>query len=291
MLTIPHALTKSPTILLLAACLSGCSKHEPAPPAVAPATGALATGALATIPSPSDGDPSLTSAEYIKLGFPQLDQPWSASETYRAFKVLEDIAVQDARRLPRYRSTQSGKVFARITSPDHIEVFKESLLSLKEERMRQLTVCGLNLGRIGSLYQLHLPDSHQAEKVEFMGAHFRNGNTCLDILEKSLASLAKQDKDYVDLREVLQGERETMSQLIHNALTMIEEADVYPAAERARLAGHMQKTFPDLLPRLFAGDRGRVLQRLEKMASEQGLDDLKKEIESLRDLARTANVQ
>src|SRR5580704_15216011 len=88
----------------------GCGQKSQ--PAAAPAK------AAADAPT----DQSLTTEQYVELGLPAPDRPWTGEEMTQAAEVLSRIAAGGAERLPRYRSERSGEVFARLTSADNLEV-------------------------------------------------------------------------------------------------------------------------------------------------------------------------
>src|ERR1017187_6411407 len=109
-------------IALLFGCQSRPATQYPELPAgPMPAPEALANGK--TIATPEDR--SLTADEYLRLGVPVVDPAWTGGEMRTAAAVLKDVAKADPSHLPRYRSERSGVLFARMTSAQNIEPYRD----------------------------------------------------------------------------------------------------------------------------------------------------------------------
>jgi hypothetical protein len=75
-------------------------------------------------------DESLTSEEYIRLGLAAQDREWSGDDMVNAEKILTSLAQKAYRQLPRYKSEHSGAMFARLTSPQNLDLFRNRTLPL-----------------------------------------------------------------------------------------------------------------------------------------------------------------
>ncbi|MBM4043452.1 MAG: hypothetical protein FJ290_33615, partial [Planctomycetes bacterium] len=128
---------------------------SPKPAAISFALAALLGCSEAERPTGSAGgalsDRSLTPEEYIRLGLPAHDRPWSGADMARAANVLSALAAKNPGQLPRYRGERSGAVFARIIADDNLEFFRNRSLPL-EARMPDALVYMERSNAIGKLY-------------------------------------------------------------------------------------------------------------------------------------------
>src|SRR5215467_13179378 len=67
-------------------------------------------------------DHSLTAQTYIQKGMPANDRLWAEDDYAKAASVLKTLAASDATQLPRYGSSTSGAVFAKIVSRDNLSL-------------------------------------------------------------------------------------------------------------------------------------------------------------------------
>ena len=59
-------------------------------------------------------DRSLSVAQYVARGLPDLENEWSSDEKDRASRLLSKLAAEDPSLLPRHGSDRSGVVFERV---------------------------------------------------------------------------------------------------------------------------------------------------------------------------------
>lgn len=100
---------------------------------------ALPALAASALPTPGDRpepgiaeDRSLTADEYAAKGLPDLARPWAGADYKKAHQVLAALAKTDPRQLPRVASPQSGKVFARLASPDNFAAVADAKLTFEQ---------------------------------------------------------------------------------------------------------------------------------------------------------------
>src|SRR5690348_15115169 len=84
---------------LLLTCLSGCSDATTAPQPVI--------------------DQSLTVDEYSRWGMPSIKGAWTADDMVAASNALSGSFTINPAHLPRFQSSRSGELFAKLTSPEN----------------------------------------------------------------------------------------------------------------------------------------------------------------------------
>jgi hypothetical protein len=145
----------------------------------------------------ASNDESFTSEEYLHLGLPAQDREWSGDDMVKAEKILASVAQKGYRQLPRYKSERSGEVFARLTSPQNLDLFKNRTLPF-EVRFSQATNYFQASNQIFKLYLAGFlkGDVRDSELVEFMGAQFRSSLVMLELVDEFLPTIRKDDSKY-----------------------------------------------------------------------------------------------
>ena len=80
------------------------------------------TGSAPSIAIPPDH--SLDVAAYTSRGMPPATRIWQAADLTAAAQILTAISNQDVTQLPRYQSTRSGALFARISGRDNVDAVR-----------------------------------------------------------------------------------------------------------------------------------------------------------------------
>jgi len=144
-------------------------------------------------------DYSLMPDEYIQLGLPAHDRSWEAEDMARAAKVLTSLFQSDPRRLPRYRSERSGRVFDRITTAQNLQTFRSPPLSL-EQRVGRSANFLLSINQIFVLYLTSFSKraTGDSEVVELTGAVNRTTVVMVELANELLPTLKKDDPSYKD---------------------------------------------------------------------------------------------
>jgi hypothetical protein len=132
-----HQLSKSPTtgLLVLSVLTWGCENR----------TGQSTTpGNQSSKPAQDirpaqpdrEKDQSLKSEEYVRMGLPAPDKVWSGADMMKANQVLASFTPGKAAQLPRYKSSRSGDVFARLTSVESLPSFRDRAVPV-QTRLQQ----------------------------------------------------------------------------------------------------------------------------------------------------------
>ena len=220
-------------------------------------------------------DESLTSEEYIRLGLAAPSREWSGNDLAEAEKVLASLTQKGYRQLPRYQSERSGEVFARLTSPQNLDLFRNRSLPLDARLPQSLSY--LQAGN--QIFKLYLSaflkkEARDSELVELMGAQFRATVVVLELVDEFLPTIKKDDPKYEVRMQGLEQMKRGLASIVAGGLQTITERESYRSSELARLVGYMQETFPLIVPRLPSDAGAETLIRLEKMQADSAMKDL-----------------
>ncbi len=243
------------------------------------------TAATPKIPA----DESLTSAEYRRMGLPDQDKVWSGDDMLRAQVILAIVARRSYRQLPRYKSTRSGDVFARLTSPQNLDPFKNRKVPL-DARISQAQGYFQAVGQVLMLYGVGFlqKDVGDSEAVELMGFQFRVSVVLFELVDEILPTIKNVDPQYRVRMEGLDQIKRGLASVVSSGLQMLTEREAYRGSELVRLVGYMQETFPLIVPRLLPEARTETLLQLEKMQKDPALKDLQPGLGELQSKVKAA---
>jgi hypothetical protein len=227
-------------------------------------------------------DQSLPDTDYIQLGVPAHDRPWSGDDLARAARVLSELAQEHPEQLPRYKSEYSGATFARITSPQNLELLKNRTLPI-EARFPQGNAY---LGASNQFLKLYLAPFlkrtiRDTDLVEIMGALLRLAAILPALTDEFLHTILKDDPTYAVRMGGLKKMKEGLGNVVMGGLQTLTEKEYYASSERIRLIGYMKETFPTIVPFLLPGTRAETLVRLRGMAKDESLKDLQPDLDEL----------
>lgn len=234
-------------------------------------------------------DFALTPIEYVEAGVPAHDRMWSGTDMLRAANSLAAIAQDGARRLPRYRGARSGEVFARLTTDENLEFYRNRSVPL-EQRMGE----GLNyMQAVKQLLVLYLSAINQesigaGEIVEVLGAQLRMSVVMFGLVDEFFPTLNKTAPDYGVRMDGLKGMKSAMALVVSAGLQTLTESQTYQTEDLKRLAGYLQDTLPDILPELSEGSRRETLVRLRSFVDDSRMQTLQPELTALMKIAERA---
>jgi hypothetical protein len=193
----------------------------------------------------------------------------------KAEKILFSVAQKGYGQLPRYKSERSGEVFARLTSSQNLDLFRNRTLPL-ESRFPQLLDYIQASNQVLKLYLAGFLKKgvRDSELVELMGAQLRSSAVMLELVDELLPTIKKDDPTYEVRMKGLDQMRRGLASVVSGNLQTLTERDSYRGSELVRLVGYMQVTFPLIVPRIPPGARTESLLKLEKMQDDPALKDL-----------------
>ena len=153
-------------------------------------------------------DSSLPTSEYVKIGVPAPDKTWSGEDMAKAAQALAVLAQKDPRQLPKYKSTRSGEVLARITSSENLSTVRDKALPI-QSRLLQV---GLLMEYTNSIFKFYFMARRTKEVgdddvVELMGAMLRiyvlwieNADEIISTIDKNDPSLPGRLRSVVEMK-------------------------------------------------------------------------------------------
>jgi hypothetical protein len=226
-------------------------------------------------------DTSLSLDAYIAAGMPAYNRTWTSSDMQKAYKVLKAVA-KDKRRLPRYGSDRSGKLFDRMTSEQNLASFEDPSVPLFQRFPTYLQFIEA-LRDIGDLYaSVFVTDSaYVPEIAEFTGFNQRTVRAGLKLIDEQVKSFDKSDPLYAKRMEGLELIKRGMATMAAGCLQTLEELPSQQSQARKRLVGHLKASLPEIMPRLPPASRQEILVRIQELATRPSMNDVKADLEDL----------
>jgi len=237
-------------------------------------------------------DRSLRSDRYVELGLPADDRSWSGIDMASAAVALQKLADRHPEQLPRYKSTQSASIFARMTSSENLDLYRNKTLPLDS----RFPDCLQYVDSLNTINKLYLSAALKRtvtgdELVELNGAILRAFQVELELVEEFLPTLSKQDPKYAVRLDGLKKLQNNLAGIAAGALTMLNADDEDDGALpdwRTRFLIHCHDTLPAIVRMLSAVSQKEVVVRLDKSTHEPKLRNWWPELRQLRDDVRRA---
>jgi hypothetical protein len=229
-------------------------------------------------------DRSLTSAAFGQRGLPPLNRPWSSQDMAAAAKVLDEIAANDLLALPRCDSEQSKMVFARITSLQNLDYFRDKSVD-GPTRFTQLRDFQQAAGKIEELYigaiNVDRWDFAQ-EVVEFSRNRFHQDVIILGLIDEVEKAGGQFNPGAVD------DIKRKMASNVVACLRALKSKQVYSTTARTKLVQYMAETYPLIVSRLSSPRQTETLALLESIAKDSDVRDLQPLLNQLLSAVRDA---
>lgn len=270
----------------------GCEQTSNAPPAKDQATPAGKpenTAPLGTAnqedSQPADTDDrSLTTSQYIKLGLPKCDRPWSSSDMSRAAKVLTEIANRDARELPRHQSPKSGQVFARITADDNLDGLRKKSfpVTIRTGFALQFLHAAASIGKLYGTLAVE-EGAASEETTELIGLTLRIATVLKGLSDEVLPTLDKNDPTSAARLKGLTQLTTALGPVLQGALNQALASKKLKPETRTRMLKYMEQTLPDLVKVIPPKAREEVLAKLKSLSERPEFAEHQQDIMPLLD--------
>jgi hypothetical protein len=228
-------------------------------------------------------DDSMTDAECIAAGFAPHDRNWGSDDLREAATHLERTAHQSPGRLPRYGSSRSGRVFARMVSRENLAVFADSSVPIAI-RLPAAAEFSSALRAIIEVYSAALRERRVSgsDLVELYGAQLRTCRVVLLLLDEFLVTLPKADPTYAARMGLLEKMRDGLNGMVLSAVRVLSEPRFYGLPARRKLLDCCNETFGEIVPRLTVASRQALLDTLNGEAQDPHLEPLQPQLDMLR---------
>jgi hypothetical protein len=227
-------------------------------------------------------DRSLTTDQYVKLGLPKCDRPWSSADMSRAAKALAEIAKRDPRELPRFKSDNSGKVFARITSDENLDSIRKKSwpVSVRTGFALQYLHAAASIGK---LYGAAAIDQKAAsdETTEILGLTLRIAVVLKDLSDEVLPTLDQKDPTYAVRVKGLKQLTAGLGPVLQGLMTQALATKKLKPETQTRLLEYLDKTLPSLVKVLPTKAREDVRAKLKTLSERPEFAEHQQDFEPL----------
>ncbi len=230
----------------------------------------------------------MTTAQFAELGLPPIDRAWSSHDMSKAAKILQDVAEKKYGSLPRYRSPKSGDVFARLTSKQNLDRYKDHSVDVDDRLSEAINY----LQSTNEIFKAYLSgflkkEVPGGELIELIGMHLRTSVVMFDLVDEFLPTIKKDDPTYATRMQGFERMKGGLASIVAGSLKALTEQDNYTVSERVRLIGYMQDTFPELIPHLTPEARTQIVAQMETIAGDPSSTQLQPGLDQLRSKVKT----
>lgn len=223
-------------------------------------------------PTPAD-DRSLTTGEYADRGVPDVARPWGPAEYKKAHQALAALAKADPRRLPRFGSPRSGKVFDRIVAPENFDGIADKTATHEQRHALFRGYAGVpdlvvlyvkaNAAGVGAFDGELVEQYAQVIRLHLAGARWG---------AEFIATIPADDPTRAERLQALAGIRAPGAKSIRDFLQAFASA-AFRKTELLRFAETLRTLVPQYAAFLPAETRGAIAHDLNELeAAEQDRD-------------------
>ena len=227
-------------------------------------------------------DRSLTTAEYVKAGFPAPDRTWTGTEALEAAKLLAVIAEKQPSSLPRADSPRSGKMFARMVAPQPYDGPPSSLPG--RTGMAFLHVSALNEMYKVYLAALERKATGEVEVVELLGASLRAMVRMVSLSDLDLTTLERAP-DYRERAASLAQAKAGLATMAVGAVQALGTSGgtVLGSEARGRLVACLVEVVPRLPWHIPPAALQEIVARIGRLRAEPEIAGVAPELDRLLD--------
>jgi hypothetical protein len=207
----------------------------------------------------ASGD-SWTTADWVAAGVPDPGHEWTSDELDLAVKAIEKAVARDRHRLPAFRGTRGGVVFARVTAEPALDPHADP-----RARFGSIEL-GLEAHRaFENLYPTDLLAPTSRASIEAIGVMFDDYARLEPAIDPFLESFGSDDPTLQVCHASVQKLQDGLSKLLHGALVLANSHAV-PVADRVALLGHVRAAIEAAFPHLDAGAQAQLRSELAILA-------------------------
>lgn len=146
-------------------------------------------------------DPSLTISEYVAMGMPPIDRPWTEDDQVIAAECIKKISEEKPNCLPRFNSPKSGRLFERLIDTDLLFQLKNDEVSV--EARIAIATKGFDAIADSSVCYAKLSNLPYAkETFRLFGAFLRSAAMTAEFCERMSQTLKKEDRLQLDMERM-----------------------------------------------------------------------------------------
>ncbi len=231
---------------------------------------------------PGHPDNSVSSKEFVEMGIPNLEKPWSVEEYKEAFVVLRKIKELDKYSLPRYDSKHSKDVFARMTNRENLALLNDNNYDIRSRLDKLNTYANVPSQMIYFYAEENKPtERFGAELLRCMlfGAQLSNNAVLLlRELKKELGEEGNEVAIKEGMNEMQQAHQTSIFSLINVFENNYERFDIY---ELETCAKELIDFLPKIIPQLAEDDQKAIKMKIEDIAKKHSYKSIRSAFKKL----------
>ena len=235
---------------------------EPPAPAAAPSPPAAAA------PAP---DRTITLEGWALRGMPDAGRPWTGADYDAAAGLLESVAKEDAARLPKETSANSGPLFRRFVDPVNLAPLRGA--GAVDARAKAGAGILAGVDRISVVYAAAYRDdgAFGAELAALMSYTLLVSRETVPLADSLLAAPRKKEKakDRYERDARRAKLSDALAAIVSGCLESLAAPGGFRPEERRSLASAVEAHLPALATRLPAAARRDLPGRLKKMSASE----------------------
>ncbi len=245
-------------VVMVTACLCiGSCAEEPA----GPQSSGFAAG------QPDDAtDRSLTPEQYLTLGMPAVDRPWTSADYEAARQALLALARKDPRRLPHHRSTQSAAVIERLCDQENLGLIRNSSLPVQPRFRESLDLLGAHNAICKIYLQAQVRDPrYVADLLRMQSFSLYAVAAQLDLCDQFTRTLDPRDPSYPVRIEGLAKMKRGLAIMVRGILLTLVENKGRDLETRRILANSFADVYPTIAVSLLPLSRKELDTRVAEL--------------------------
>jgi hypothetical protein len=224
-------------------------------------------------------DRSLGLEQYVELGVPSAEGSWDGEDYVLAAQALAAIAQKNPAELPRYRSTRSGPLFARLTAFENVDAIEK----LEVAPLARVQLAGSVMEPVSQILMLYIganeSGSFATEMIELQSFITHAAAEMMEAIDRvPVSGIRNREAFESGMAQIRTG----VGSVVLGALTTLSERKVYSDEDRLRFLGTLKQDLPRLVPQLASTAQKEVPARLETLLADEPSPEVKRELEALR---------
>lgn len=224
------------------------------------------------LPALGQGDSSLSSDEYARLGWPPAKGDWGPAEHLAVADKLRQAALANPKTLPRAKSEKSGEYFARLVEVRSLARFagsKAPPLATLQALVQRFQAASLSFK---AYQQADQTEPYDVELAQFASYLLRASGLALELANASKAQLDQKAPDYAKRIAGLEQMRSGVVTIVLGALQLHGELELKPADRQAFLK-HLVAGLPKISQNVTESARDLLRGSVRQLAKERPGDD------------------
>jgi hypothetical protein len=215
---------------------------------------------------------------------PDAGRPWTAADYDAAAGLFETVAKEDASRLPRAASADSGALFRRLVDPGNLAPLRAG--GAVDARAKAGAGILAGVDRISVVYATAYRDdaAFGAELAALMSYTLLVSHETVPLADSLLAAPGKKEKakDRYERDARRAKLSDALAAIVSGCLESLAAPGGFRPAERRSLASAVEAHLPALAPRLPAAARRDLPSRLKKMSASESDPAVKEALDRTR---------